>query len=268
MNIALMFPNRLKQISQKLFKDTPFSHEKLMKDHTFYPLFCPFLSKERNEKIIQAMYGSEKKSILYQAGITQSKISFPRYLRLCLTCAYVNIEQYGEAYWHRSHQINGINRCHIHGECLRESKCHFSVRENSPTIYPLKKSMLNDSSPMEQKTSSSEHEIALSKEVFNLLTTPLVDVDRQPLEERYTYYLRQRELASYTGRVRKSQLLLLFNHFFEREFLEQLHSEIHTGRTNDWIDNLLKPRSVTHPIRHFIDAFFTCQSDGISYKAS
>jgi len=39
------------------------------------------------------------------------------FFRYCPACAVLDREKFGEAYWHRIHQITGINVCAIHG-CL------------------------------------------------------------------------------------------------------------------------------------------------------
>jgi len=61
-------------------------------------------------------------SILEEARVSIGEKSFfPKYLRFCPECLHENLNQYGESYWSRLHNIPGICVCLLHNSYLLES---------------------------------------------------------------------------------------------------------------------------------------------------
>lgn len=94
--------------------------EQIVEQHTMFPYYGRFLPKERREKAFRAlvdMTGNYHNLL----PIPQRKSSANRYLRYCPVCAAHDREQYGETYWHRTHQMIGIHVCPIHKCYLMDS---------------------------------------------------------------------------------------------------------------------------------------------------
>lgn len=109
------------------------SLDKLVLDHTMYPQYARFVPLE------------QKKSALYRLGHDPCDIHhlFPvlprdegeRYLRFCPVCVREDRKIYGEAYWHRSHQIRNMRICTKHKCMLMESSVP-AKSEQSFTFCP------------------------------------------------------------------------------------------------------------------------------------
>src|SRR5258707_529671 len=52
---------------------------------------------------------------------SMSSICRPEFLRRCPDCVKSDRQQYGEAYWHRLHQVPGVRICPIHDCVLEDS---------------------------------------------------------------------------------------------------------------------------------------------------
>ncbi len=86
--------------------------DELVLDHTMYPQYARFIPLE------------QKKDALYRLGHEPCDVHhlfcvLPRnegeqYLKFCPMCAREDREIYGEAYWHRKHQIRNMNICAKH----------------------------------------------------------------------------------------------------------------------------------------------------------
>lgn len=249
----MVLPNRLQQVCKSLFNDSLITPKQLINDHTFYPLFRPFLSKEKNDNIQLWMEGNEEKSILYHAGILQSKIPFPRFLRYCTECAEDNKKRYGEAYWHRSHQIYGVNVCAFHNKVLMESQIPFSLKRNYQTLISLDKKIIGMGCPLIESEKCREIDHKIAKAIHELLTNtmPIIGIDK--LGERYLSYLKKSGLAKATGTVLKTEMLKSFHSFFDQDdYLERVSSHINSYSNRNWIDNLLRPKTPSHPLRHVL----------------
>lgn len=96
-----------------------YSLDRLVLDHTMYPQYARFIPL------------AEKKEALYRLGHDSCDVHylFPvlprnngeRYLRYCPLCVKDDRETYGEAYWHRKHQIRNMCICTQHKCRLMES---------------------------------------------------------------------------------------------------------------------------------------------------
>lgn len=96
------------------------SMEAVVEKHTMFPCYGRFLPKERRQKAFQ--------SLIFMMGNYHNLLSIPqsrdgkaRCLCYCPVCAANDREQYGEAYWHRIHQLMGIHVCSVHRCYLMDS---------------------------------------------------------------------------------------------------------------------------------------------------
>ena len=113
--------------------DKIYSLDKLVLYHTMYSQYARFIPL------------AEKKEALYRLGYDSCDVHylFPvlprndgeRYLRYCPLCVKEDRETYGEAYWHRKHQIRNMGICTRHKCRLMESSAP-AKSEQSFTFCP------------------------------------------------------------------------------------------------------------------------------------
>ncbi len=101
------------------------SMEEVIEKHTMFPCYGRFLTIERRQKAFQSLV-SMKGNYYNLLPIPQSKNGKVRCLRYCPVCAANDREQYGEAYWHRIHQLIGIYVCPVHRCYLMDSSVMIS----------------------------------------------------------------------------------------------------------------------------------------------
>ena len=101
------------------------SMEAVIEKHTMFPCYGRFLPRERRQKAFQALV-SMMGNYYNLLPIPQSKNGKVRCLRYCPVCAANDREQYGEAYWHRIHQLIGIHVCPVHRCYLMDSRVMIS----------------------------------------------------------------------------------------------------------------------------------------------
>lgn len=127
------------------------SMEDVILKHTMFPYYGRFLNKERRNQAFQAlvkMQGNYHNLLPMQ----KSKDGRKRYLRYCPVCVKEDREKYGETYWHRIHQMIGIEVCPRHGCHLVDAAC-VSVGKASPDLKSA-----------EESVHGSRHEILKPKE--------------------------------------------------------------------------------------------------------
>ncbi|MDY5231976.1 MAG: TniQ family protein, partial [Eubacteriales bacterium] len=87
------------------------SQYEVMIKHTMFPYYGRFLDKERRNKAFSALVNMQGG---YRNLLAIPKTNKARYLRYCPLCVSEDRQKYGEAYWHRIHQMIGVDACPIH----------------------------------------------------------------------------------------------------------------------------------------------------------
>lgn len=107
-NRAFTLPNNLALLSKKI----GFSIESILSEHTLFPYYTFFLSRSERENVKKEMSG--KGSVYRILGLIGCNIPSDSSLRCCPVCIQNDFNEYGEPYWHRIHQLPGVNLCIIH----------------------------------------------------------------------------------------------------------------------------------------------------------
>lgn len=119
----ILFVNCLRpEIRQQLEKQKSWSS--IIKEHTMYSYYSKFLENERKEKAYKALYNMEGN---YRNMLPVRKA---RTLCYCSMCVQEDRRKYGETYWHRSHQMEGVNVCPKHGCYLAESNIATGIKQS------------------------------------------------------------------------------------------------------------------------------------------
>lgn len=106
-------PNHLEIISRWLPHE--FTAEKLIYDHTLFPIYAPFVPEARRLECIKWLCTGTQGAVHLALGVAASRIKVPRFVRYCPGCLAAQREQYGEYFWLREWQITGIESCPEHG---------------------------------------------------------------------------------------------------------------------------------------------------------
>lgn len=104
----------------------------IIENHTMFPYYGRFLPKERKNQAYTAMIQT-KGNYHNLLPMPKRKGNTDRYLRYCPVCAENDRKQYGEAYWHRIHQLQGVKICSQHRCYLVDSQVQISGKA-SPTL--------------------------------------------------------------------------------------------------------------------------------------
>ena len=114
--------------------------KEIILQHTMFPYYGRFLKSERRIKAFNAMMTLE--------GNYHDLLSIPlrknkRYLRYCPVCVSEDRKKYGETYWHRIHQMMGVDICPVHKCKLLNSEAAISS-DYTPSLIPCELSVNQD----------------------------------------------------------------------------------------------------------------------------
>ncbi|WP_252233894.1 TnsD family transposase [Clostridium sp. ZS1] len=251
-NQMKLFPCYLQYFSNQLGKETTYTPEYLIKNHTILPLYFPFLMKERIGVIIEDMKSNNSKGVYLKIGEFAGGICKNIGIRVCQKCIKEDEVKDGEAFIHREHQVPGNLVCYKHFEILREIIIPKYTGIEKYNIYNFhsQNSYVNESNFIYfKKLCIDIHEIFMCKEN---------DIKFNELIKKYKVRLIQKGLASVTGIVNWKKVNMELLEFFPSNFLEILESNIMKDDKFTWTKMLLKTKTVVHPIRHilFIEFLF------------
>ena len=107
--------------------------ETLVLEHTMFPQYARFIPLESKKK---AMYhlAYDFKDVHHLFSI-QPRRGMERYFKYCPLCVKEDRQKYGETYWHRNHQIRGIQGCYKHN-CRLEISTVTAKSEQTFTFCP------------------------------------------------------------------------------------------------------------------------------------
>ncbi|MEC1722852.1 TniQ family protein, partial [Schinkia azotoformans] len=91
-----------------------YTAEQFIFNHTLYPFYSAFLPPKRAGQIYQSMLSDGGGDIYVKSGINASGVPQNKYLRFCKQCFESDVAKYGEPFFHRLHQISGLECCLEH----------------------------------------------------------------------------------------------------------------------------------------------------------
>ncbi|KHF31839.1 TnsD family Tn7-like transposition protein [Paenibacillus sp. FSL M7-1455] len=222
-----------------------------MKGHTCYPFYAPFLPKDRANRLKQLMKGPDGSGIHALVGITASIVDRNSDLRFCSQCYEEDINQYGEPYWHRIHQLPGVWVCPVHRDVLHRITYPVSDRYGL-TVLPISKKMFGSiplAANLSAKTIDQLSDIA--RDIQALMKTndmPVLYESRNIFLQR----LRKQGYVTAGGRIRQQKLEEQFVICYGKELLEMLGS-LPYGKDYTWLNLATRSaRRAIHPLRQML----------------
>ncbi|HHM2830761.1 TPA: TnsD family transposase [Staphylococcus aureus] len=233
-----------------------YSVEKLLAKHTIYPFYAPFLSKQRQQEIMQDVQG-DGKGLYTRLGMVSGGICKKDGLYYCSQCAQADIDKYDEPYIHREHQLQGINLCAHHDLQLKKYPDDFTEQSRIKFIRFEAKRM--DFSILEEVKSldNTDIQVKLAKMAYRLLNIDINAISRKDIFKRYRLLLREKNLITTANRIRQNELFDTFQARFPIGFLEKYDSGLKQENEYNWLKVLTRNEERhVHPFRHLLFLYF------------
>lgn len=249
------FPNRLGHLVSVMPPSNSYTVERLIDEHTLLPFYEPFISLERGRILRLEMENTSYNRLHARLGVAAARFRHPASLRFCPSCVNVDRQEYGEAYWHRVHQLPSIEVCPKHAVFLKPSAANWIGRRNSNAFISAERS-ITEILVRRIDPSNSHHNVLykLAQDAMWLLNWRGKAPSSPDLRDRYFNLLLRQDLACYSGIIRHTKLLEKFSSYYSTNFLKRLQSEIH-NRGECWLLRILRKNraGVVHPpLRHLL----------------
>jgi hypothetical protein len=230
--------------------------DKFINNHTLLPLYSPFLPLERVTQIRKAMESSNGSVIHNKAGITPSTISLPNWLRFCPVCVEDDRKKFGECYWHRLHQVPGVEVCPLHNVFLENSNVRARNRVNTSVYVSTESAVLNPAArPLSPNDPDHQTLVQIARDATWLLAQKNLVCDSDSLRKRYSMLLAESRLLLKGNKVSVKGLIQALRKRYSNSLLERLQCQFDEKKRYNW-PSLIIPH-IDHnktdpPIRHLL----------------
>lgn len=168
-----------------------YTADSIIKNHTILPYYTPFLDKKRRKEINKEIKYNGGSSIYTKLGVVAGSVCKKNDIYYCPVCAKYEIDNYGEAFIHREHQLQGIFLCAKHGVWLEKYQIN-RVKASRIEFIRFDKSRLI----LDVKTKEIKYYdklLKLSKDSYFLLQADIDNVDRKMILQKYKLLLMKRD---------------------------------------------------------------------------
>ncbi len=255
------FPNRLDNLITHLPRFHKYTADRFIDDNTLFPYFAPFLPLERVQVIRKEMKGDGDNHVHERLAIKIGSVKTPSYLRFCPVCVDEDRQNpdVGETYWHRAHQVSGIEVCHLHGVYLEASEAIWQGNRRSMDFVSAEGIVHRaDARPLNPISRHDSFLLRIARESTWLLNWRGQLPGKGTLRESYYNLLLAHGYAYYNGRIRSTKLLNAFVEFYSPQFLQKIKCPL-SKQWNNWLIRLIWQNKVTaaqHPLHHILLILF------------
>ena len=252
---TLDFPTRLALFASVCPSGETYTADDIIDVHTQFRLFQPFLCEEQVQQLRTAMIVENSSIIPSQVlSIRRGSVTVPETFRFCPKCAKNDRQVQGECYWHRLHQIPGMEVCPVHEVWLEESTAPARALGGWHQFVTAEEAT-NDAvpRPLSVYEPGRETMLQLANDAAWLLNQTSLHSDPVALWRRYRYLLREQGLCSYRGKVATKELLARFYRMCPPVVLARI--EGHAGRLTSGrgiLSLVRKPRTGLPPLYHLL----------------
>lgn len=161
------------------------SMDDIIQNHTMFPAYGRFLPINRKREAYAALY-SMHGNFNNLLAIPKNQEKKGRFLKYCPLCAEEDRKKYGETYWHRKHQISGLQTCALHGCYLCESEIPIT-KKSAPGFRDAESAVSEQERPC---MCEQERQLSFAKYLYAVFDAE-VDMDGSvPVSDFLKLYLK------------------------------------------------------------------------------
>lgn len=246
-------PSLLQAFSSRLPAGARPSVGEIVDTNTIFPYFRQFLPSERCSRAITKMSGTSTSGLKTAIGLVASRLGARNPFRFCKYCLRDDQVDFGQAYWHRVHQLPGAWVCPRHAHALFE--LDFRTVELKRHKLFLPDDPLAELASHQIPLSPTQTEAVLRITVLGMsaLLTSQPNCRTCSLNDLHRENARRNGVVRDNGRIRVDELAGMLKNY-ALDFPTTGEYAILHHRFLDWALRLLrKPRDVAvHPMKHLL----------------
>ena len=262
-------PGHLECLVDNLLQRDCYTVENLINNHTLLPFYEPFLSDVKLNRIRSKMAGDKLFTVYSFTKLLACGVLSQEWLRFCPLCVEEDRKEFGECYWHRIHQILGVEVCGKHNVFLQNSSVHKWKTRMHHKISSAEE-VIKTQSPIALNLSRKFDKVLLQMANSALWLLQQQELSRVHLKQRYEDFVLDqgwfRDEVIFTidyDRVAKE-----FRNNYDENTLQHFSCTFDDQLGRIWPWKFILREDTFHPIHHMIfihfmgfdlDEFFSSQ---------
>jgi len=245
-------PNQLIELVNQLGESVTI--ESLLNNHTFLPLYRPFLKRHEFEVLMQNIYDGQYKKAFMKLGLTARGVNKEiECLRICPLCVIEDKLFSGVPYLHRIHQVSIVSVCVKHNIVLTNIAA--ANKDSYKYIGDLNCSIYEEQVLDSKKNSVVDQRI--NRTIWQILNLPFSkEVSLETILEKYNECLWLKGYLTPKGKVRLQLLVDDMTKFYSNTTLSKQYFEFHRSLSDEWIGRVLRGDRQMRPEEHIFTIAF------------
>ncbi|MCC7682742.1 TnsD family Tn7-like transposition protein [Janthinobacterium sp. FW305-128] len=247
---SINFPRNLRKLHTAIAENIGKSLNELVSDATLYPYYFAFHTDSVRKRVFNSMCEQFTGGSIFLFGYAP----LSNCLKACPDCIRDEIRNLGEAYWHRTHQIDSVHLCTIHGRSLLNAQTRY-FDSNGCALDPLThRTLLTEYLP--KLTERCRQRLTeISARSHGYLNGP-TGADRT-----YSHIAEARAFLKNLYPFRSAGLDIarlekdIIEHFGE-QCLNLLGLTIHPSHKGSWISRMFGTQTSPQPTKHIVIKIF------------
>ena len=249
---SIFFPIRLDLIERWYGDNSGITRKHMAENHTMHPYMTIIYPVKFRQMVDAVINGESAPKTFDMKGTQRSHRLWPKHLRYCPDCVRNDINEYGETYWHRVHQLPAMVYCTKHRVRLCDSDVEVvgtNMDFRPASTEPLSECHMDDEDDPFASYKERFIRIGLESEWFLQYGT---NIDWEfDLHAKYKLHFRDNGIATVQGISDYDMILDAFDAYWGRDFLDCLKSELSDDR--EWIRQIYEAGMISYkPIYHVL----------------
>jgi len=216
--------------------------------YTLVGYYTHYLGATERDRFLGLMTGKSAHLHL-RLGICSGGVRAPSKFFLCPVCTQLDIRQYGETYWRRSHHLPGVLVCPVHAVSLIETAVPFRPLGRHEHHHARAQYLEQGVAVLTSSAAASAEVLALARAAAGLLDAAVCDGG--PLHD----YREQLHARGFKGASGVEGLWLNLRELWGDEVLQKLFRSGAGTNAPPWLREIFrKPRRPLHPLKHLLIA--------------
>ncbi|WP_278247831.1 TnsD family Tn7-like transposition protein [Alicyclobacillus tolerans] len=249
---SIFFPQYLQCLRENLPPYSKVTVNELVWNHTMLPFYTSFLSQERSDSIHGMMVKGCGKSIENLVGFSGGKVKPYNRLRYCPRCYSEDMDEFGESFWRRLHQVPGVLYCPKHGVLLKSTIVPST--EKYADYWCADSDVCN--AVVENDTYAERVKELNRTYIQNAMFLMSGDYKKKELHNIVDYYvdrLRERGFASQRGFIYVQDFVDEFLRFYPSDYLSLMQSDVNVTQKANWLRLFVRNNGKNRsPLRHLL----------------
>lgn len=246
-------PSLLQTLVSRIPQGVSYSAEEIIRTGTVFPYFQVFLPTSRSTRVVESMSSGSSSGLKMTLGLVASRVGGKNLFRFCKSCMDADRLAFGQAYWHRVHQLPGVWACPLHSEAVFELSTIAAQLKRHKLFLPDDPFVEENSSQLCLSVNQFASILRISRLSQAVLNGELLGSTSWSFSEVHRTNAGRKDLIRSNGRVRVAELAAVLERYSSNFPSYGEYTVLHNRFLDCALKLLRKPRgNALHPLKHIL----------------